>query len=140
MISYATHHPITKTSTIQTSRIFLWYWPTAMVSTQKLIAIAVFSSRPKIDNVANHVSIHQGHGINSQSNKSWATYRIIGNGDIANIITPTAQNAKNIEKDVKVIAGNLAGKPEDDVKKAIEIMVRAYDPCISCSVHMVQLK
>ncbi len=58
----------------------------------------------------------------------------------SNIITPTAQNAANIEKDVWVIAENLAGKPEDEVKKAIEIMVRAYDPCISCSVHMVQLK
>lgn len=58
----------------------------------------------------------------------------------SNIITPTAQNAANIEKDVKVIAENLAGKPEDEVKKAIEIMVRAYDPCISCSVHMVQLR
>lgn len=58
----------------------------------------------------------------------------------SNIITPTAQNAANIEKDVWVIAGNLAGKPEDEVKHAIEIMVRAYDPCISCSVHMVQLK
>lgn len=58
----------------------------------------------------------------------------------SNIITPTAQNAANIEKDVRVIAENLAGKPEEEVKKAIEIMVRAYDPCISCSVHMVQLK
>ncbi len=58
----------------------------------------------------------------------------------SNIITPTAQNAANIEKDVRVIAENLAGKPENEVKQAIEIMVRAYDPCISCSVHMVQLK
>jgi sulfhydrogenase subunit alpha len=68
------------------------------------------------------------------------TFNAEGKIKKSNIITPTAQNAKNIEKDVKVIAGNLAGKPEDDVKKAIEIMVRAYDPCISCSVHMVQLK
>lgn len=69
-------------------------------------------------------------------------YTFDGDGRIkeSNIITPTAQNAANIEKDVKVIAENLAGRPEDEVKKAIEIMVRAYDPCISCSVHMVYLK
>ena len=58
----------------------------------------------------------------------------------SNIITPTAQNAFNIEKDTRVIAGNLAEKPVDEVKQAIEIMVRAYDPCISCSVHVAQLK
>ncbi len=58
----------------------------------------------------------------------------------SNIITPTAQNVANIEKDVRVIAQNLAGKPDEEIKKAIEIMVRAYDPCISCSVHLIQLK
>jgi len=64
-------------------------------------------------------------------------YTFDSNGRIkkSNIITPTAQNAANIEKDVKVIAENLADKHEDVVKKAIEILVRAYDPCISCSVH-----
>jgi sulfhydrogenase subunit alpha len=57
----------------------------------------------------------------------------------SNIITPTAQNAANIEKDAKVIAGNLASKPEEELVKALEIMARAYDPCISCSVHLVHL-
>jgi len=69
-------------------------------------------------------------------------YTFDGEGRItkSNIITPTAQNAYNIEKDTKVIVGNLADKPVDEVKHAIEIMVRAYDPCISCSVHVTQLK
>jgi sulfhydrogenase subunit alpha len=57
----------------------------------------------------------------------------------SNIITPTAQNAANIEKDVKVIADNLKNKPEKEILEAVELMVRAYDPCISCSVHMVHL-
>jgi len=69
-------------------------------------------------------------------------YTFDGEGRItkSNIITPTAQNAYNIEKDTKVIVGNLADKPVDEVKHAIEIMVRAYYPCISCSVHVTQLK
>jgi len=58
----------------------------------------------------------------------------------SNIITPTAQNVANIEKDIWVIAGNLADRPVEEVKKALEVMVRAYDPCISCSVHVVQLR
>ena len=69
-------------------------------------------------------------------------YTFDGEGRItkSNIITPTAQNAYNIEKDTRVIAGNLADKPVDEVKHALEIMVRAYDPCISCSVHVAQIK
>jgi sulfhydrogenase subunit alpha len=58
----------------------------------------------------------------------------------ANIITPTAQNAANIEKDVRVIAENLADREEAVIKQALEVMVRAYDPCVSCSVHLTKLK
>jgi len=57
-----------------------------------------------------------------------------------NIITPTAQNVANIEKDLKIVAGNLRGESDEEIKKALELVVRAYDPCISCSVHLVKLK
>ena len=58
----------------------------------------------------------------------------------ANIITPTAQNAANVEKDVRVIVGNLADKEEQVIKQAVEVLARAYDPCISCSVHLTRVK
>jgi sulfhydrogenase subunit alpha len=58
----------------------------------------------------------------------------------ANIITPTAQNAANIEKDVRVAVERLMDKSENEIRHAIEIIARAYDPCISCSVHMVTVK
>jgi sulfhydrogenase subunit alpha len=58
----------------------------------------------------------------------------------ANIITPTAQNAANIEKDIRVIAGNLADEEESVIKQALEVTARAYDPCISCSVHLTRVK
>jgi len=56
-----------------------------------------------------------------------------------NIVTPTAQNAANIEKDFKMVASNLSDKTDIEIKKALELVVRAYDPCISCSVHLVRL-
>jgi len=57
----------------------------------------------------------------------------------ANVITPTAMNCANIEKDLKVAAGRLLATGEEDVKGNLELIVRAYDPCISCSTHMVKI-
>jgi len=58
----------------------------------------------------------------------------------ANIITPTAQNAANIEKDLRVVVGNIADKEESVIKQAVEVLARAYDPCVSCSVHLTRVK
>jgi sulfhydrogenase subunit alpha len=54
----------------------------------------------------------------------------------ANVITPTAQNAANIEKDFRVAVPRLLNQPEEKIRRALEIIARAYDPCISCSVHL----
>lgn len=55
----------------------------------------------------------------------------------ASIITPTAQNVANLEADMRVLAEKLVadGKEKDEVQLTIEKLVRAYDPCLSCSVH-----
>jgi len=68
-------------------------------------------------------------------------YRFDDDGCItkANIITPTAQNAANIEKDIRVMASNHVGE-DAELMNNIEVMIRAYDPCISCSVHLVRLR
>ncbi|WP_457568820.1 Ni/Fe hydrogenase subunit alpha [Desulfurobacterium sp.] len=58
----------------------------------------------------------------------------------ANIITPTAQLQANMEKDLKSLAERLSSEDEATVKKYAEMMIRAYDPCISCSVHMFGAK
>jgi sulfhydrogenase subunit alpha len=54
----------------------------------------------------------------------------------ANVITPTAQNAANIEKDFRVAVPRLLNQPEEKIRRELEIIARAYDPCISCSVHL----
>ncbi len=55
----------------------------------------------------------------------------------ASIITPTAQNVANLEADMRLLAQNLVetGAAPDEIRGEIEKLVRAYDPCLSCSVH-----
>ncbi|MFR8300774.1 MAG: nickel-dependent hydrogenase large subunit, partial [Gordonibacter urolithinfaciens] len=55
----------------------------------------------------------------------------------ASIMTPTAQNVANLEADMRLLAEQLVadGSEEDEVRLEIEKLVRAYDPCLSCSVH-----
>lgn len=55
----------------------------------------------------------------------------------ASIITPTAQNVANLEADMRILAEKLVadGASSEEVQLEIEKLVRAYDPCLSCSVH-----
>jgi len=72
-------------------------------------------------------------------------YEIDGDGRVlsANVITPTAQNLANVERDLRGAVENLLakGEPMEDarLKLNLEMVARAYDPCISCSVHVTRL-
>lgn len=57
----------------------------------------------------------------------------------ADVITPTAQNLANIEKDLRVSVENLMNEPKEPLGPKLEMVVRAYDPCISCAVHLVEV-
>ncbi len=57
----------------------------------------------------------------------------------ADVITPTAQNLANIEKDLRVSVENLIDEPRESLSSKLEMVVRAYDPCISCAVHLVEV-
>ncbi len=56
----------------------------------------------------------------------------------ADIITPTAQNLANIEKDFRAAVEHLPNEPQDQMAFKLEMVARAYDPCISCSVHLIE--
>jgi sulfhydrogenase subunit alpha len=62
--------------------------------------------------------------------------------DVADIITPTAQNLDDIERHMKLSAERMMadGKNDDEVRLGLEMVARAYDPCISCATHLVSLK
>jgi sulfhydrogenase subunit alpha len=57
----------------------------------------------------------------------------------ANCIIPTNQNHKNIQKDMEALAPSILNRPEDEIQHTLEMLVRAYDPCISCSTHLLKL-
>lgn len=57
----------------------------------------------------------------------------------ADIVTPTAHNARNIENDLREFVPTLANMTDHEATLQCEMLVRAYDPCISCSVHYVNL-
>ncbi len=55
----------------------------------------------------------------------------------ASIITPTSQNVANMEDDMRMLAELMIAQGADEpaIKLKVEELVRAYDPCLSCSVH-----
>ncbi len=59
-----------------------------------------------------------------------------------NCIIPTNQNHANIQRDFDKLVPELlaAGKSEDEMRLALEMLVRAYDPCISCSTHYLDVE
>ncbi len=59
----------------------------------------------------------------------------------ADIITPTAQNAEEIERYCFLAAQKLLNEgKEDQIRDRLEMVVRAFDPCISCSAHLVEVR
>ncbi len=56
-------------------------------------------------------------------------------------IIPTNQNHANIQLDFEKIVPELieAGKSEAEMELTLEMLVRAYDPCISCSTHYLDV-
>ena len=72
------------------------------------------------------------------------TYTIDEKGYItkANIMTPTSQNLKNMEKDVRTYLQHLLdhGAKKADIPLELEKLIRAYDPCFSCSTHFLKVE
>ena len=69
-------------------------------------------------------------------------YDIDGICTFGNCIIPTNQNHNNIQHDFDVLVPELleADKGEDEMELALSMLVRAYDPCISCSTHALDVK
>ncbi|MBO3757741.1 MAG: nickel-dependent hydrogenase large subunit, partial [Candidatus Brockarchaeota archaeon] len=58
----------------------------------------------------------------------------------ANIVTPTAMNVFSLELDIKQLLSENLDLPESKLVEIIEKLIRAYDPCYSCSAHFLKLK
>lgn len=58
----------------------------------------------------------------------------------AEIVVPTSQNNRNTEKDLIDFIPRLLDLPKEKAELEIEKLIRAYDPCISCSTHFLKVK
>jgi coenzyme F420-reducing hydrogenase alpha subunit len=67
------------------------------------------------------------------------TYNDKGVCTKANYIIPTNQNHGNISLDMKALLPQILNKPQKEIELALEMLVRAYDPCISCSTHVAKI-
>ena len=69
-------------------------------------------------------------------------YRYDQNGCIesADCVIPTAQNLANIEADLRALIPTLLDLPREELTRRLEMLVRAYDPCISCSTHLLRVE
>ena len=67
------------------------------------------------------------------------TYNEKGVCTKANCIIPTNQNHGNIELDMKALVPKIIDKAPKEIELSLEMLVRAYDPCISCSTHAVKV-
>jgi coenzyme F420-reducing hydrogenase alpha subunit len=61
--------------------------------------------------------------------------RCVG-GDVC---IPTNQNHANIQEDFEKLVPEIIDEGQDAVRQKMEMLVRSYDPCISCSTHMLNV-
>ena len=58
----------------------------------------------------------------------------------ADCCIPTNQNHANIQADFEKLVPEFIDEGEDAVRHKMEMLVRSYDPCISCSTHMLNVE
>jgi Coenzyme F420-reducing hydrogenase, alpha subunit len=93
------------------------------------------------------IEVKAGHGIGGIEAPRGIlfhdyTYDKDGKCVKANCVIPTNQNHENIQKDMELLAPMLltGEKTEKEIELNLEMLVRAYDPCISCSTHYLNVK
>jgi len=70
------------------------------------------------------------------------SYEVDEKGTIigADCVIPTGQNLENIELDMKKLVPEIMDLSNEEITLKLEMLVRAYDPCISCSAHFLDVK
>ena len=87
-----------------------------------------------------------GHGFGSTEvprGVLFHDYAFDGDGRCcrANAVIPTSQNINNIERDMEAFVPRMLPKMDrKELTLHLEMLLRAYDPCISCSVHMLDVE
>jgi len=58
----------------------------------------------------------------------------------ADCVIPTNQNLGSINEDMQELVPQIKDKPQEEIRLLLEMLVRAYDPCISCSTHFLTVE
>ena len=92
-----------------------------------------------------HFDVRAGHGIAAievPRGTLWHEYTLDDKGIItyANIVTPTAQNLRNMQDDIQDFLPSVLGSGRNKVVLEVEKLIRAYDPCFSCSAHFLDVR
>jgi coenzyme F420-reducing hydrogenase alpha subunit len=69
-------------------------------------------------------------------------YDVAEDGTIleAKIIPPTSQNLRHMEEDLRAFLPGVLDRPDAELTRLCEMIVRNYDPCISCATHFLRLE
>jgi sulfhydrogenase subunit alpha len=118
----------------------IYAWERAIEIIDRLLYLEMKDERPlKVEPI-------ESHGIGSLEvprGTLYHEYWIDKAGKItdANIITPTAINNLIIDQDMKRVGKILSeqGLTKNEVRHKMEMIARAYDPCISCATHLVKI-
>lgn len=73
----------------------------------------------------------------------WHCFEMDNKGFVksARIVPPTSQNQARIEEDLRISLQQFGlNKPDDELRAYSEMIIRNYDPCISCSTHFLTMK
>ena len=119
----------------------VYAWDRAIEIIDEILSTGIKDERPV------KVEPGESHGIGSLEvprGTLYHEYWIDDGGKItnANIITPTAINNLVIDTDMKELGRKLAdrGLSREEIRSKMELVARAYDPCISCATHMVKIR
>jgi sulfhydrogenase subunit alpha len=55
------------------------------------------------------------------------------------LVPPTCQNYRNMEMDLKELVPPILDLQDKEIAQRCQMLIRAYDPCISCSVHAIRI-
>lgn len=89
-----------------------------------------------------HYQVKAGYGVSAIEAPRGILYHSFETNDEGMVVRsdcviPTGQNHANIHRDLQALVPVLVaeGLGEKAISKHAQMLVRAYDPCISCSVH-----
>jgi coenzyme F420-reducing hydrogenase alpha subunit len=91
------------------------------------------------------VKVHAGEGCaatEAPRGVLYHRYRLNDQGlvEFAKIVPPTAQNLGRMEDDLRGLLPGILDRSDAEIALTCEKLIRAYDPCISCSTHFLKLK